>query len=86
MAATGPSNIWARRVTNDLIDFIEAQTARNCIAQLNALIAEIEDMGDANDVFDTLMCLKDDIPDETTKLMGLNDAIAQAEDKTATKE
>nr|GEU99371.1 hypothetical protein [Tanacetum cinerariifolium] len=64
----------------------EAQTARNCIAQLNALVAEIEDMGDANDVFDTLMCIRDDILDETTKLMGLNDAIAQAEDKTATKE
>ncbi|GJR68868.1 hypothetical protein Tco_0014933 [Tanacetum coccineum] len=115
MAAAGPSNILARRVTDDLIDFIgetsfpkymkyfflqqiaktrrfinimreEAQTARNCIAQLNALLAEIEAMGDADDVWDTLMCLRDDIRDENTKLIGLNDAIAQAEDKIATKE
>ncbi|GJX91222.1 hypothetical protein Tco_0344548 [Tanacetum coccineum] len=111
----GPSNILARQVTDDLIDFSgetslpkymkffflqqiaetrrfinimreEAQTARKCIAQLNTLIAEIEDMGDADDVFDTLMYLRDDIRDENTKLMCLNDAIAQAEDKIAMKE
>ncbi|GKB45969.1 hypothetical protein Tco_0896722 [Tanacetum coccineum] len=58
MAAAGPSNILARRVTDDLIDFSE----------------------------DTLMCLRDDIRDENTKLMGLNDVIAQAEDKKSTKE
>ncbi|GJS24315.1 hypothetical protein Tco_0452947 [Tanacetum coccineum] len=67
MAFAGPSNILARRVTDDLIDFSES-------------------MGDADDVFDTLMCLKDDIRDENTKLMGLNEAIAPAEDKIATKE
>ncbi|GJS54652.1 hypothetical protein Tco_0628014 [Tanacetum coccineum] len=115
MAAAGPSNILARRVTDELIDFSgetslpkymkflflqhiaetrrfinimrkKAQTVRNCIAQLNALIAEIEAIGDVYDVFDTLMCLRDDIRDEYTKMMGLNDAIAQAEDKIATKE
>ncbi|GJV28216.1 hypothetical protein Tco_1384664 [Tanacetum coccineum] len=90
MAAAGPSNILARRIaeTRRFINIMheEAQTAKNCIAQLNALIAKIEDMGDADDVFDTLMCLRDDIRDENTKLMGLNDAIAQAEDKVATKE
>ncbi|GJZ38743.1 hypothetical protein Tco_0585306, partial [Tanacetum coccineum] len=48
--------------------------------------AEIEAIGDAYDVFDTLMCLRDDIRDEYTKMMGLNDAIAQAKDKIATKE
>ncbi|GKE33955.1 hypothetical protein Tco_1453277 [Tanacetum coccineum] len=115
MVLTGPSNILAMRVTDDLIDFNsetslpkymkffflqqnaktrhfinimreEAQTARNCIAQLNTLIAEIEAMGDADDVFDTLMCLKDDIRDENTKLVCLNDVISQAEDKITTKE
>ncbi|GKE52900.1 hypothetical protein Tco_1488056 [Tanacetum coccineum] len=114
MAVAGPSNILARQVTDDLIDFSgetslpkymkffflqqiaknrrfinimreEAQTGRKCIAQLNALIAEIEDMGDADDVFDTLMYLRDDIRDENTKLVCLNDAIAQAEDKIAMK-
>nr|GEY91322.1 hypothetical protein [Tanacetum cinerariifolium] len=82
MAAARPSNILARRMTDDLIDFNDV--CRN--AQLNALIAEIEDMGDADDVFDTLMCLRDDIRDENTKLIGLNDAISQVEDKIATKE
>ncbi|GKC28705.1 hypothetical protein Tco_1035999 [Tanacetum coccineum] len=86
MATAGPSNILARRVTDDLIDFTEAQTAINCIAQLHALLAEIEAMGEAYDVWDTLMCLRDDIRDENTKLVGLNDVIAQAEDKIATKE
>nr|GEU49836.1 reverse transcriptase domain-containing protein [Tanacetum cinerariifolium] len=60
----------ARWVTDDLIDFS----------------AEIEAMGDANDVFNTLICLRDDIRDENTKLIGLNDAIAQVEDTIATKE
>ncbi|GJW70401.1 hypothetical protein Tco_0127318 [Tanacetum coccineum] len=115
MAAAGPSNILARRVTDDLIDFTsetsfpkymkyfflqqiaktrhfinimreEAQTARNCIARLNILLVEIEAMGDVDDVWDTLMFLRDDIRDENTKLMGLNDVIAQAEDKISTKE
>nr|GEV32135.1 hypothetical protein [Tanacetum cinerariifolium] len=85
MAVDGPANILARRVTDDLIDFNEAQTTKNCIAQLNALIAEIEDIGDAYNVFDTLMCLREDIPDENTKLVGLNDVIAQAKDKIAMK-
>ncbi|GKE67026.1 hypothetical protein Tco_1521187 [Tanacetum coccineum] len=43
-------------------------------------------IGDLDDVFDTLMCLRDDIRDANTKLMGLNDAITQAEDKIATEE
>ncbi|GJY79012.1 hypothetical protein Tco_0484813 [Tanacetum coccineum] len=93
MEAARPSNILARRVTDDLIDFSgetslpkymkffflqqiaetrrfinimceETQTARNCIAQLNALIAKIEAIGDADDAFDTLMCLRDEIRDE----------------------
>nr|GEX76606.1 hypothetical protein [Tanacetum cinerariifolium] len=56
------------------------------IAQLTALIAELEAMGDAYEVFDTLMCLRDDIRDENSKLEGLNVAIAEAEEKIAMKE
>nr|GEZ71867.1 hypothetical protein [Tanacetum cinerariifolium] len=48
----------------------EVQTAKNYITRLNALIAEIKDIGDAYDVFDTLMCLRDDIQDENTKQVG----------------
>ncbi|GKG56631.1 hypothetical protein Tco_0579955, partial [Tanacetum coccineum] len=32
----------------------EAASTRNCIAHLTALIAELEAMGDQEDVFDTL--------------------------------
>nr|GFD01099.1 hypothetical protein [Tanacetum cinerariifolium] len=42
MAAPVGGNEVARRVVDDLIDFSEVQTSRNHIAQLNALIAEIE--------------------------------------------
>nr|GEV03604.1 hypothetical protein [Tanacetum cinerariifolium] len=86
MVVPGPSNILARRVTDDLIDFSEPQTARSCIARLAALKAEIEAIGDIDDVFDTLMCLRDEIRDENTKLISLKDAIAQVEDKIAMKE
>nr|GEY37369.1 hypothetical protein [Tanacetum cinerariifolium] len=92
MAAPGPSNVVARRVVDDLIDFSgetvvskfmkfffvqqvadirrfvnrmreEAQTARNCIAQLT-----------------------DDIREENHKLLELNDVIVEAEERIATKE
>nr|GEV18099.1 hypothetical protein [Tanacetum cinerariifolium] len=53
---------------------------------LTDLIAELEAMGDADEVFDTLMCLRDDIRDENSKLEGLNDAIAKAKEKIAIKE
>nr|GEX52725.1 hypothetical protein [Tanacetum cinerariifolium] len=64
----------------------EAQIARSSIAQLTALIANLEAMGDADEVFDTLMCLRDDIRDENSKMEGLNDVIAKAEEKIAMKE
>ncbi|GJZ25903.1 hypothetical protein Tco_0570156 [Tanacetum coccineum] len=38
----------------------KAQTARNCIAQLNAMIAEMEAIKDQEEVYDSLICLKDD--------------------------
>ncbi|GJZ09888.1 hypothetical protein Tco_0544171 [Tanacetum coccineum] len=78
--SSGSSNLLARRVIDDLLDF-SGETS-----MLTALIAELEAMGDEDEVFDTLMCLRDDIRDENTKLMGLNDAIAEAEEKIAMKE
>ncbi|GJR22876.1 hypothetical protein Tco_0971403 [Tanacetum coccineum] len=57
----------------------KAQTARNCIAQLNAIIAEMEAIEDQDEVYDSLICLKEDRRGENKKLMALNDLIAQAE-------
>ncbi|GJX30354.1 hypothetical protein Tco_0238433 [Tanacetum coccineum] len=59
-----------RRFVNRMRE--EAPTARNCIAQLTALVAEIEAMDDQEEVFDTLMCLRDDIREENSKLLELN--------------
>nr|GEX47949.1 hypothetical protein [Tanacetum cinerariifolium] len=60
MAAPGSSNLLARRVIDDLIDFSgETSVAKS---------------------------MKDDVWDENTKLMGLNDAIVKAEEKIAMKE
>nr|GEZ17598.1 hypothetical protein [Tanacetum cinerariifolium] len=59
----------------------KAQTVRNVIAQSNALIAEMEALEDQGEVFDTLMCLRDDRRVEETKLMGLNDLITHAKEE-----
>nr|GFA97498.1 hypothetical protein [Tanacetum cinerariifolium] len=88
MAAPGPSNLVAKRVIDDLVDFScetvvpkymkffivqqiaeaqcfvnlmrdEARTTRNCITQLNVMIAEMEAMEDQEEVYESLMCLRD---------------------------
>ncbi|GJY58828.1 hypothetical protein Tco_0458720 [Tanacetum coccineum] len=60
MAASGSSNLLARRVIDDILNFSgETSVAKS---------------------------MKDDIRDENSKLMGLNDAIAKAEEKIAMKE
>ncbi|GKB11291.1 hypothetical protein Tco_0845214 [Tanacetum coccineum] len=64
----------------------EVYIARNNIAQLTALVAEIKAMGDQEEVFDTLMCLRDDIWKENTKLLELNGVIVQAKERIAMKE
>ncbi|GJX34994.1 hypothetical protein Tco_0246551 [Tanacetum coccineum] len=51
------------------------QTPRNLIAQLIALITELEAFADPGEVFDMLMCLRDDRRAEETKLADLNDLI-----------
>nr|GEU36864.1 hypothetical protein [Tanacetum cinerariifolium] len=86
MAAPGAGNQVARRVIDDLVDLSEAQTKRNLIARLNALIAEIEEMEDQGEVYDTLMGLRDDRRVENTKLMGLNDPITQEGEEIEMKE
>ncbi|GJY15534.1 hypothetical protein Tco_0385956 [Tanacetum coccineum] len=64
----------------------EAQTAKNMITQLNALIAKMEAFEDQGEVFDTLMGLTDDGRVEETKLMGLNDLFTRGEEEIEMKE
>ncbi|GKC99455.1 hypothetical protein Tco_1169730 [Tanacetum coccineum] len=64
----------------------EANTARNLVGRLNALIAEMEALEDHGELFDTLMDLRDDREAARTKLQGLNGLITQAEQEIKTKE
>ncbi|GKB81340.1 hypothetical protein Tco_0948235 [Tanacetum coccineum] len=64
----------------------EAQTSRNMIGQLTALVAEIEDFDDPGEVFNTLIGLRDDIRVDEAKLAGLNNLITQAEEEIEMKE
>nr|GEY02647.1 hypothetical protein [Tanacetum cinerariifolium] len=64
----------------------EPPTSRNLIAQLNALIAELEALEDLKEVYDTLMCLRDDRRGENAKLIGLNELITQADEEIEVKE
>nr|GEY45663.1 hypothetical protein [Tanacetum cinerariifolium] len=63
----------------------EVQKSRNLITQLIALIAELEVFANPSEVFDTLMCLKDDRRAEETKLADLNDLITQAGEEIEVK-
>nr|GEY84631.1 hypothetical protein [Tanacetum cinerariifolium] len=45
----------------------EAETYRNLLAHLTALIAELEASADPGEVFDTLLCLRDDVRDEQAR-------------------
>ncbi|GJU62883.1 hypothetical protein Tco_1244718 [Tanacetum coccineum] len=64
----------------------EAQSSRSCLAQLNAMIFELEAMNDARELFDSIMCLRDDKRVESEKLLLLNEMIAMVEEDIATKE
>ncbi|GJR36532.1 hypothetical protein Tco_1212216 [Tanacetum coccineum] len=64
----------------------EANTTRNLVGQLNALIAEMEALEDQGELFDTLMDLRDDREAARTKLQGLNELITQAEQEIEIKE
>nr|GEX89311.1 hypothetical protein [Tanacetum cinerariifolium]GEY58990.1 hypothetical protein [Tanacetum cinerariifolium] len=64
----------------------EANTVRNLVRQLNALITEMEYLEDLGEIFDTLMNLKDDREAAQTKLQGLNELITQVEEEIEAKE
>ncbi|GKC65198.1 hypothetical protein Tco_1097796 [Tanacetum coccineum] len=64
----------------------EAENSRSCLAQLNVMISELEAMNNARELFDTLMCLRDDKRLESDKLSLLNEMIAMVEEDIANKE
>ncbi|GJS63767.1 hypothetical protein Tco_0678331 [Tanacetum coccineum] len=64
----------------------EAQTTRNILAKLNAMIVEMEAMEDQDEVYDTLMCLRDDRRGENSKLIVLNDLVVEVEEDIVVKE
>ncbi|GKD05377.1 hypothetical protein Tco_1180351 [Tanacetum coccineum] len=115
MAASGPANMIARRVTDDLISFSgetappkymtffvvqkiaasrrfvnrmrdEVDTSRECIAQLTAIIVELQDLEDQDEVHDSLLAAKDAKRGDKGKLVALNDVIAEALGEIETQE
>ncbi|GJS76057.1 hypothetical protein Tco_0725938 [Tanacetum coccineum] len=64
MAAPRPSNQLARHAIDELMEFSEeiqqAHSSTNRLAQLNAMILEIEAMNDPEEFYDALFCLRDD--------------------------
>ncbi|GJS31268.1 hypothetical protein Tco_0491888 [Tanacetum coccineum] len=86
MAGPVGGNQAARWVIDDLIDFSgETSIPKNSVAQLIALIAELEAFADLGEVFDTLMCHRDDRRVEETKMANLNDLITQAKEEIEAK-
>ncbi|GKA79718.1 transposase, Ptta/En/Spm, transposase, Tnp1/En/Spm-like protein [Tanacetum coccineum] len=64
----------------------EANTARNLVTLLNALIAEMEALKDQREIFDTLMDLRNDREAAQIKMQGLNELLTQAEQEIEKKE
>ncbi|GJT77659.1 hypothetical protein Tco_1044384 [Tanacetum coccineum] len=64
----------------------EAEIARSCLAQVNAMIAEMEATNDQEEYYDNLRSLRDSRRIGNDKLMGLNELIAQAEEDIFTNE
>nr|GEX60843.1 hypothetical protein [Tanacetum cinerariifolium] len=83
MAGEGPANMIARFV-NRMRD--EAATARECVAQMTALIVEIKAMEDQKEIHDSLLAAKDAKRGEEAKLVALNDVIVEALDEVDTLE
>ncbi|GJZ71132.1 hypothetical protein Tco_0634983 [Tanacetum coccineum] len=64
----------------------QARSSRNRLAQLNAMISEMEAINDPEEFYDALFCLSDDKRDEYNTPMAINDVIAEPEMKLTTKE
>ncbi|GJY90146.1 hypothetical protein Tco_0505342 [Tanacetum coccineum] len=56
----------------------EAETVKGCIGQLTAVVAKLKTMDDQDEVHDSLLAAKDIKYGKESKLLALNDVIAEA--------
>ncbi|GJT37266.1 hypothetical protein Tco_0937131 [Tanacetum coccineum] len=68
-----------RRSLNVIRD--EADSFRDCLAHLNIIIVEMQAMHDHLEVYDSLECLKELKEAENDKLIGMDNVIAETEEK-----
>nr|GEX65421.1 hypothetical protein [Tanacetum cinerariifolium] len=64
----------------------EAETVRGCINQMTALVTELQAMKNQDEVYNGLLATKDAKHGEESKLVALNDLIAEALDDIDTLE
>ncbi|GKA90570.1 hypothetical protein Tco_0812440 [Tanacetum coccineum] len=64
----------------------EAQAVRSLLAQVRAIVTEMEAVNDPDEYYDSLRCLRESWKIREDKLKGLNETIAVAEDEISTLE
>nr|GEV69479.1 hypothetical protein [Tanacetum cinerariifolium] len=83
MASTGPGNVIARRVTDDLLAFSGETVVLKymkffLVQKTTVVIAELQAMEDQNKGHDSLLAAKDAKRGEESKLLALHEVIAEA--------
>ncbi|GKA49448.1 hypothetical protein Tco_0742521 [Tanacetum coccineum] len=88
MAASGSSNVVARRAIDEISEVLcdEVNVAKTALGQVNAMIAEMEAMNDPFEYADSLGCLRDSKRMIGWKIMGLNQRIEDTEGEIRTFE
>ncbi|GKG09997.1 hypothetical protein Tco_0338743 [Tanacetum coccineum] len=81
MAGASISNSFV----DDLIE-LSVNVARNELGQLNALIAGLEASEDVGEVWDTIMCLRDEQRKAKAKLADLQHWLTDAEEEIVKKQ
>nr|GEY55262.1 hypothetical protein [Tanacetum cinerariifolium] len=76
--AFGSSNVVARRAIDEISECC-VDIAKSALDQVNAMIAEMEAMGDPFEYADSLGCLKDSKRILGWKIMGFNQRIEDTE-------
>ncbi|GJS80300.1 hypothetical protein Tco_0730181 [Tanacetum coccineum] len=94
--SSGPANAIARRAIDEISEFSgetetpkymkEAQAVMSSLAQVRAMVAEMEAANDPDEHYDSLRCLRGSWRIGEDKLRGLNETIAAAEDEISTLE
>nr|GEU84934.1 hypothetical protein [Tanacetum cinerariifolium] len=82
MASTGPGNVIARRVTDDLLAFSGETAVLKymkffLVQKTTVVIAELQAMEDQNEGHDSLLAAKDAKRSEESKLLALHEVIAK---------